>query len=159
MAFLPKMGFNRHVKRDLAFAPRSYGGIGLTHGYAKQGAEGICHILTHLRWKEDLGTLMLAVLSQLQLLSGRGECLLEHPEPAPTKNPKKSSHIYKWHHLGIGWFQSIRFFLHSIQGAIHIRDLWRPTPVRAHDSIIMDAIVNTSTLNEFQMAQVNSVRL
>ena len=48
MAFLPKMGFNHHMKRYLAFAPRSYGGIGLTHGYAKQGAEGICHILTHL---------------------------------------------------------------------------------------------------------------
>ena len=90
MAFLPKMGFNRHMKRDLAFAPRSYGGVGLTHGYAKQGAEGICHILTHLRWKEDLGTLMLAVLSQLQLLSGRGECLLERPEPLPAKTPRKA---------------------------------------------------------------------
>ena len=59
MAFLPKMGFNRHMKRDLAFVPRCYGGVGLTHGYAQQGAEGICHLLTHLRWKEDLGTLML----------------------------------------------------------------------------------------------------
>ena len=58
------------MKRDLAFAPRSYGGVGLTHGYAKQGAEVICHILTQLRWKEDFSTLMLAVLSQLQLLSG-----------------------------------------------------------------------------------------
>ena len=32
-------------------------------------------------------------------------------------------------------------------------------PLRAHNSIIMDAIANTSNLNEFQIAQVNSVRL
>ena len=159
MAFLPKMGFNRHMKRDLAFAPRSYGGVGLTHGYAQQGAEGLCHLLTHLRWKEDLGTLMLAVLSQLQLLSGRGDCLLEYTAPSPKKNPKKGSHIYKWHHLGIGWFQSLRFFLNSINGSLHIRDLWRPKPVRAHDSVIMDAFAKSSTLDEFQLAQVNSVRL
>ena len=127
MAFFPKMGFNRHMKQDLAFAPRCYGGVGLTHGHAQQGAEGICHLLTHLRWKEDLGTLMLAVLSQLQLLSGSSECLLEYTAPSPIKNPKKGSHIYKWNHLGIGWFQSLRFFLNSINDSLQIRDLWRPT--------------------------------
>ena len=36
MVFLPKMGFNRHMKRDLAFAPRCYGGVGLTHGHARR---------------------------------------------------------------------------------------------------------------------------
>ena len=111
------------------------------------------------RWKEDLGTLMLAVLSQLQFLSGRGDCLLEYTAPSPIKNPKKGSHIYKWYHLGIGWFQSLRFFLNSINGSLHIRDLWRTKPVRANDSVIMDAFAKSSTLDEFQIAQVNSVRL
>ena len=97
---------------------------GLIHGYTKQGAEGVCHLLTPLRWKEDLGIIMLAILIQLQLLLGRRGCLLEAPAPPPTKNPRKCSHIYKLHHLGIGWFQSIRFFLHYINGSNHIRDLW-----------------------------------
>ena len=102
MAFTPKIGFNRNMKRDVTYAPRCYGGLGLTHGYVKQGAKVIFHILTHLRWKEDLGTLMLAILSQIQLLSGRGYCLLESPNPAHMKNLWKRSHIYKWHHMAIG---------------------------------------------------------
>ena len=43
---------------------------GLIHGYAKQGTKGVFHLLTPLRWKEDLGTIMLAILIQLQLLLG-----------------------------------------------------------------------------------------
>ena len=54
---------------------------GIIHGYAKQGVEGVCHLLNPLRWKEDLGTTMLAILIQLQLLLGRWGCLLEAPAP------------------------------------------------------------------------------
>ena len=98
----------------MVYGSRQHGAIGITHGYAKQGADSVYHLLTHLRWGGKLGTLMLCVLSQLQLLSGRGVGLLEIPKPLSTKKPHKHHHIYYWHYLGIGWFVSIRSFLHSI---------------------------------------------
>ena len=125
-ALLAPMGFNRNTSRQMIYGSRRHGVIGLTHGYAKQGADSVCHLLTHLRWGGKLGTLMLCVLSQLQLLSGRGVGLLEIPKPLPTKIPNKKHHIYYWNHLEIGWFTSIRSFLYSIQATITIRDLWVP---------------------------------
>ena len=89
----------------------------------KQGADRICQLLTHLWWGGKMGTLILCVLSQLQLLSGRGVGLLEIPYPLPTKRPKKDHRIYYWYHLGIGWFVSILSFLESIRATITIRDL------------------------------------
>ena len=76
---LPKMNFNRNTSRISVYGPRRLGGIGLTHGYARQGAESVCHLLTHIRWGGDLVTVMISVLSQVQLLSGRGVSILENP--------------------------------------------------------------------------------
>jgi len=86
-ALLPKMGFNRNTSRDMVFGPRRYGGIGMVHRFAKKGAEGLCHLIQQIRWGRELGIMMVAVLSQLQLLSGRGQGLLENPEPMPTQKP------------------------------------------------------------------------
>ena len=35
---LPKVNFNRNTSRIAVYGPRRLGGIGLTHGYARQGA-------------------------------------------------------------------------------------------------------------------------
>ena len=75
--FLPKMNLNRNTSRIAVYGPRRLGGIGLTHGYARQGAESVCHLLTHIRWGGDLDTVMISVLSQVQLLSGRGVSIRE----------------------------------------------------------------------------------
>ena len=123
---LPKMNFNRNTSRIAVYGLRRLGGIGLTHGYARQGAESVCHLLNHIRWGGDLGTVMMSVLSQVQLLSGRGVGILENPIQRPKRNANKKAHIYKWHHLGIGWFQSMIMFLHTINGSIILKDLWTP---------------------------------
>ena len=142
------MNFNRNTSRIAVYGPNLLGGIGLTHGYARQGAEIICHLLTHVRWGGDLGTVMISVLSQVQLLSGRGVSILESPIQRPKRNANKKSHIYKWHHLGIGWFQSMSMFLHTINGSIILKDLWTPQPVRESYSILMDDFRNAIKLSE-----------
>ena len=71
------MGFNRNTSRNMVFGPRRYGGIGMVHDFSKQGTEGLCHLIQQIRWGRELGTIMIAVLIQLQLLSGRGQALLE----------------------------------------------------------------------------------
>ena len=83
------MNFNRNTSRIAAYGPRRLGGIGLTHGYARQGAESFCHLLTHVRRGGDLGTVMISVLSQVQLLSGRGVSILEDPISPPKRNANK----------------------------------------------------------------------
>ena len=88
--FLPAMGFNHNTSLQMTYGSRMHGAIGLMYGYAKQGAESVCHLITHLRWGGELGKLMLCILSQLQLLSGRGTGLLELPTPLPTIKPRKT---------------------------------------------------------------------
>jgi hypothetical protein len=102
---------------------------------------------------------MTSVLSQTQFLSGRGVIILENPIPRPKRNANKKAHIYKWHHLGIGWFQSMSMFLHTIKGSIIVKDLWITQPVRESDSILMDDFRNAIKLSEWEWAKVNSVRL
>ena len=128
------------------------------HGYAKQGSDSIYHLITHLWWGGKLGTLMLCVLSQLQLLSGRGVGLLEISNPLPTKRPKKNHYIYYWHHLDIGWFVAIWSFLYSICATITICDLWAPSLVRKNDVVVMDDFLK-EILTEQEIALLISLRL
>ncbi len=60
-----KMGFNRHISRAIVFGPPRLGGIGLVHGYAQQGSEGITHFLSHVRNGSDVSKMMLNTLSHL----------------------------------------------------------------------------------------------
>ena len=102
---------------------------------------------------------MTSVFSQVQILSGRGIRILENPIQRPKRNANKKAHIYKCHHLGIGWFQSMSMFLHTINGSILIKDIWTPQPVRESDSILMDDFRNAIKLSKWEWAQVNSVCL
>ena len=64
-AFLSRMGFNQNTSCRAMFGPEQLGGVGLTHGFSQQGADGITHFLTHTQWNSDLVKVMPNVLSQL----------------------------------------------------------------------------------------------
>ena len=98
-AIIRKMGFNCHTARAVVFGPRRYGGIGLESGVNIQGTEGILHFYTHVQSKSRVGILMMNTLSQLQLFSGQGRCLLENPQPLPNRKPRNGSNLYRWYHL------------------------------------------------------------
>jgi hypothetical protein len=117
-AFLSRMGFNHNTSRRAIYSPERLGGAGLTHGYARQGTNSTTHFITHVQWNSDLGKVMLNVLYQLQLLSGRGTALLKAPGPLPTRRPNKRYNIHYWYHLVPGWFVTMQDFLHYIHGSI-----------------------------------------
>ena len=156
---ISKMGFNSHTSRAIVFGPRRYGGIGLVHGYAKQGSERISHLLTHLRNKTQVGKQLLNTLSHLQLFSGQAENLLEVPQPMPQKKRRKGHNLYSLYHLGQGWLLSLRHFLFTINARIVIKDAWKPPLVREHDIAIMDAFRERCSPSEYELAMANSVRL
>ena len=113
-AIIRPMGFNSHTARAVVFWPRRYGIIGISPGFAKQGAEGVTHFLTQVQSNTRLGRVMLNTLSQLQLLSGQYANLLSNPRPLPAAAPRKGSNVYRWHHLGRGWLLSLRHYLYEI---------------------------------------------
>ena len=99
---LPKLGLNCNTSRQMAFGAQRYGGIGIFHWFANQGAEEFVHLQTKLRWGEDISKVIFAVLSQLQLLSGWGTWLLEIPTPIKTINPGNSG-MFTMYCIGITW--------------------------------------------------------
>ena len=158
-AVLSKMGFNRHISRKVAFGPRKYGGIGLIHGYSKQGSEGVLRLISHVRSGTVVGKLILNVLSQLQLLSGQLENLLANPRPLPARKQRKKSNVYRWHHLGCGWLLQLRHFLWKINASLVLADAWKIRKQREGDVALMDAINAKCDLSEHKLALINSVRL
>ena len=51
-AFPLKMEFNRNTSSKVLNDPHALGGKGLTHGFAKEGANSACHLLTYLCWNK-----------------------------------------------------------------------------------------------------------
>jgi hypothetical protein len=159
IAFLPKHNFNHNTNRKVVYIRWIYGVIGLTHGYDRHGAESICHLLTHPCWGGDLGTVMVCVLIQYKLLSGRGTIILVDMLIRSANKPRSNSHIFKWNQLGVGWYQSIIMFLIMITDSINVRDLWTPTLARTFDNIIMAAFFKVIPMLKSQWTEVNPVCL
>ena len=153
-AFLPMMNSNRNKSRKVAYGPHRLGGIGVTHGYACQGADGIFHLLTHLRWKSNLGKVVLCVISQLKLLSGWWTCLLENPVPLLLRVPQKNKHIYCWHHLYRSWLATLRDCIFDINAKITIPTLLRPLVTQVLYVAIVDEIITDNALSEQELAKI-----
>ena len=147
-AFSSKMGFNRNTSLKLLHGPRALGDTGLTHRFSKQGVDCTCHLLTHLCWNKEVGTLIKCVLSQLHLLSGRRTVLLESSALLSKHHLRKGSHIYAYHHLGNGWLVCIRNFLYEINGKITMPSLWKPKPFCLYKDVLMDIFNAVMTLSK-----------
>ena len=101
------MGFNPNTSWKMVFTPSKYGGVGVVQGFSKQGTEGIFHLMTQIRWGDEIGIMMVELLSQIQLLYGEGVGLLENPAPLSPRRPRKNTHIY--YSIGITWVE-VDFF-------------------------------------------------
>ena len=89
-------------KPRYSFGPIWYCGIGIVHGFANQGTEGLCHLIQKILMGRELGTMMVSILSQFQLMFGFGYALLELPDPMPTRSQKKlvySKQVPSWPQL------------------------------------------------------------
>ena len=74
--FLPQMGLNRNIPRDLLYAPKEVQGLDVKSPYIMQGIHHVSDISEHL-WKQTLtGQLLTCNLEQLRIEIGDNEPIL-----------------------------------------------------------------------------------
>jgi hypothetical protein len=124
-AFLTAQGFNRHMPREVVFAPTLYQGLGFRHLYDLQGADSTRLLLQELNQDNSMTqTMLLMLLDTIQLEAGIGQPILA--------NCKALDYI-EW-----GWIPQIRDFLWHINGNIQgATD--PPATHRENDTYLMDA--------------------
>jgi hypothetical protein len=75
-AYLPKLGFNCHMPREVIFGAYRYGGFQFAHLYFQQGYLVLKHLLGHIRESTITGNQIIIALSHAQIFSGSGHPLL-----------------------------------------------------------------------------------
>jgi hypothetical protein len=124
LAFLAKQGFNRHMPREIVFAPTLYQGLGFRHLYDLQGSDSTRLLLQEINQENSMTQkMLLALLDTIQQEAGIGTPIME--------NCKALEYI-EW-----GWIPQIRDFLWHIKGNI-IGATQTPKTYRIMDSYIMD---------------------
>lgn len=104
-AFLSAQGYNRHLPREVAFAPKKYQGIGMRHLYDLQGSDGTRLLLQELNQDKSMTQgMLLTLLETIQMEAGIGDPILENCRPLD---------YIEW-----GWIPHIRDFLYHIDGQI-----------------------------------------
>ena len=78
-AILNKLGVSKSFPRRVAFGPKDLCGMALLDMSVEQGVRGVQHFTDHLFSRDSVGNLILIALRSLQLESGCGFHLLEHP--------------------------------------------------------------------------------
>jgi hypothetical protein len=106
---------NQHTARSIIFGPLEYGGITLPHLFALQSLSQLNLIIGHLRMQDKTGTLILILMSHLQLLVGFSTSFLHLPFPKYAK----------W--LDHGWLLLVWQVLHRVKIKVMVRDQWLPT--------------------------------
>lgn len=131
LAFLAAQGFNRHMPREIVFAPTLYQGIGFRHLYDLQGSDSTRLLFQEINQEQSMTQqMLLSLLDTIQLESGLGNPILENCKPLD--------------YLEWGWIPQIRDFLWHINGRI-IGATEKPPTYREHDSYLMDS----THLNQF----------
>ncbi len=142
--FIAKMGYPRSLPRAIAYAPKERGGIGLHLCGTDQGLHKVLQLLKHTRTQTSIGQVYHIVIQHYQLMSGLSRSVLQDTRPIPWSNAL--------------WIDTLRQFLHSIEGQINLRNPWVPIRRRINDRHIMDDILGLQ-LPRQQAIQLQSVRL
>jgi hypothetical protein len=132
LAFLTAQGYNRHMPREVVYAPLLYQGIGMRHLYDLQGSDSTRLLLQELNFENSMTQkMLLELLDVIQLEAGIGNPILEDC---------RSLEYIEW-----GWIPQIRDFLHHINGKI-MHATRKPDVYREHDQYLMDAsyLINQS---------------
>jgi hypothetical protein len=125
MAFLSARGYNRHMPREVVYAPSLNQGVGMRHLYDLQGSDSTRLLLQELNQEKSMSqSMIIALLEVIQLEAGIGKPILEDCPPLE--------------YLEWGWIPQIRDFLHHINGKI-IQATKMPELYREHDQYLMDS--------------------
>jgi hypothetical protein len=124
-AFLAAQGFNRHMPREVVYAPTKYQGVGMLHLYDLQGTDGTRLFLQEInQFNSTTQHMLIALLDAIQLEAGIGTPIMEDCRPLD---------YIEW-----GWIPQIRDFLHHINGQIIVGKRKQMT-YREDDSYLMDS--------------------
>jgi hypothetical protein len=69
-ALLPKLNLNPHTHRTVVFGPLRYAGLNLPEFYTDQGLGQLRWLIGHLKLQDEVGHLILIVMSHFQIHVG-----------------------------------------------------------------------------------------
>jgi hypothetical protein len=145
-AILPKLHLNRHSPRAVLFASPRYGGIGLAENYAGFGYGHLQYMMGHLKIKDDVGAMLLCLITHTQLQVGSTTPFFRLAYPTYAK----------W--IDSTWVTDLWKFTHQTRIQIEIENQWTPTLTRQQDAVIMDTALSFN-FNAFQLQCINLCRL
>jgi hypothetical protein len=112
---LPKLGFNRHFPRVVLTAPSYFGGLDLLRLAFEQGLAHTLSLIQHIRAQTHLGIIFIQVIEAYHLQSGFFNSPLHY-----TANIT---------YVNTPWLDTVRDFLHRIQGHIKLYQIKWITPL------------------------------
>jgi hypothetical protein len=94
-AILHKLRVSKAFPWRVAFGPKDLCGMALLDMSVEQGVQGIQHFTDHLFSRDSVGNLILIALQSLQIESGSGFNLLEHPSDWVPYIAKSGWHAFE----------------------------------------------------------------
>ena len=141
---LQKLGIKSTLPREVAFAPRCSGGVGLVDiGVAIWQAK-ITGIIKHVRANTSIGQLFIIVFRWAQMIAGTRTSILDYTYPIPYMESK--------------WIEHLRKGLHCMKAKLWLREIWEPQPLRHNDVLLMEHFV-TQGFSTNQLRILNYCRL
>ena len=146
-ATLLKLGFQRNIPTSTIYGVIEYGGLNFKCLFIEQGIAQTTMAMRQIRAQTDIGNLCLIALSWWQLFTGVSMPLWEYPQ-------------IKIKYIKHDWFASVRAFLATINGSLHIPSITNNIQdlLRNNDTAIMDHIINSKKTIQEQ-DRINRVRL
>jgi hypothetical protein len=141
-AILPKLHLNCHSPRAVLFARPRYGGLGLAENYADLGYGHLQYMVGHLKMGDDVGQLLLSLITHTQLQVGSCTPFFQLAYPMYTK----------W--IDSTWVTDIWIFTHRTNIVVDVEKHWTPKVLRQYDQPIMDLALQFN-LNAYQLQCIN----
>ena len=109
----------------VVFATQDQLGVGLQHGYVRQGIEHIMHAITQIRLGGEVADMLQITFRWWQHFAGIQQSIFEDLDKALSYVPGP-------------WIHTIRNFLRDTKTKLRLLDMPDNTPPRENDECIMD---------------------
>ena len=143
---LARCGYNRNMKRAVAFGPLEYGGAGFLRLYDHQGIGQVTSFMRHWRKNSVTGQLLRVLVAWCNFSVGMGSSVVTDVyTPLP--------------HLESMWIGSLREYLATVGAWLEADDTFVAPLERVNDDYIMERIVHSHKFTPAQIKTLNYCRL
>jgi len=125
-AILPKLHLNRYTPRAILFASSQYGGLEIPEKYTDQGYFQLKLMVGHLKLKDEVGNLIMTLITHTQVQTGSAQPFFTLPYPT----------YHKW--IDHTWVTSTWKFKHPAKLTIDLENPWTPKLSRENDGASME---------------------